>query len=164
MKKDVKWKANKLVTCPAMQPAAFTSGQSTNTNILNVARPSLKVMTIFTFIFLFCHCISFPIADSTKFRIVIPIGRARDSSVGIATRYGLDGPGIESRWGARLSAPVQTGPGPHPASYIMSTGFYLGVKRPERGVDHPHPSSAEIEGKVEQYLYSPSGPSLPVLG
>ena len=24
---------------------------------------------------------------------------ARDSSVGIATRYGLDVPGIESRWG-----------------------------------------------------------------
>ena len=23
----------------------------------------------------------------------------RDSSVGITTRYGLDGPGIESRWG-----------------------------------------------------------------
>ena len=23
----------------------------------------------------------------------------RDSSVGMATRYGLDGPGIESRWG-----------------------------------------------------------------
>jgi hypothetical protein len=23
----------------------------------------------------------------------------RDSSVGTATRYGLDGPGIESRWG-----------------------------------------------------------------
>jgi hypothetical protein len=23
----------------------------------------------------------------------------RDSSVGIATRYGLDGPGIDSRWG-----------------------------------------------------------------
>ena len=30
----------------------------------------------------------------------------RVSSVGIATRYGLDGPGIES-------APVQTWPGPH---------------------------------------------------
>jgi len=25
--------------------------------------------------------------------------RSRDSSVGLATRYGLDGPGIESRWG-----------------------------------------------------------------
>ena len=39
------------------------------------------------------------------------------SVVGIATGYGLDGPGIESRWGgARFSAPVQTGPGAHPAS------------------------------------------------
>jgi hypothetical protein len=34
------------------------------------------------------------------------------SSVGIATGYGLDDPGIESRWGARLFAYVQTGPGP----------------------------------------------------
>jgi len=37
----------------------------------------------------------------------IPVGR--DSSVGIATRYRLDGPGFESRLGARFSAPVQTG-------------------------------------------------------
>ena len=42
---------------------------------------------------------------------VLVFERGRDSSVGIATRYGLDGPGIESRWGARFSAPVQTGPG-----------------------------------------------------
>jgi len=41
----------------------------------------------------------------------------RDSSVGIGTGYGLDGPGIESRWGTRFYAPVQTGPGAHPASY-----------------------------------------------
>jgi len=33
------------------------------------------------------------------------------SAVGIATGYGLDGPGIESQWGARFFAPVQTGPG-----------------------------------------------------
>ena len=26
----------------------------------------------------------------------------RDSSVGIVTRYGLDGPGIESRWGREI--------------------------------------------------------------
>ena len=43
----------------------------------------------------------------------------RDSSVGIATRYGLDGPGIEYRWRARFSAPVLTGPGAYPASYTM---------------------------------------------
>ena len=49
----------------------------------------------------------------------------RDTSVGIATRNGLDGPGIESRWGARFSAPVQTGPGAHPASYTMGTGHSM---------------------------------------
>ena len=29
-----------------------------------------------------------------------------DSAVSIVTRYGLDGPGIESGWGAKFSAPV----------------------------------------------------------
>jgi hypothetical protein len=68
--------------------------------------------------------------------IVVVVGRV--SSVGIATRYGLDGPGIESRLGARVSAPVQTGPGAHPSS---CTGSFPGVKRPGRGVDHPpHPA------------------------
>ena len=62
----------------------------------------------------------------------------RDSSVGIASRYGLDGPGIESRWEAIFSAPVQTCPGAHPASYTMVTGFFPGVKRPGPGVEH-HP-------------------------
>ena len=42
---------------------------------------------------------------------------------GIATRYELDSPGIESRWGARFSAPVQTGLGAYPASYTIGTGF-----------------------------------------
>ena len=65
----------------------------------------------------------------------------RDSSVGIATRYGLDGPGIESLWGAIFSAPVQTGPGAHPTSCTMGTGSFPGVKRPGRGVDPPPPSS-----------------------
>jgi len=52
----------------------------------------------------------------------------RDSSVGIATGYGLNGPGIESRWEARFSAPVQTGPGAHPATCTMGTGSFPGVK------------------------------------
>jgi hypothetical protein len=63
----------------------------------------------------------------------------RDSSVGIATRYGLDGPGIESRWGARFSAPVQVGLGAHPASYTMGTGSFPGYSG--QGValtTHPH--------------------------
>ena len=47
----------------------------------------------------------------------------RDSSVGIATHYRLDGTGIEIRWGARLSAPVKTGPEAHPSSYTMDKAF-----------------------------------------
>jgi hypothetical protein len=60
-----------------------------------------------------------------------------DGVVGIATGDGLDGPGIESRWGARFSAPAQTGAGAHPASCKMGTGSFPGVKRPGRG-NYPH--------------------------
>jgi hypothetical protein len=88
----------------------------------------------------------------------------RDSSVGIATCYGLDGPGIESRWGGRFSAAVQTGPGAHTASDTMCTGSFQGVNRPGRGVDHPPRSSAEVKERVELYLCSPSGTSWPVIG
>ena len=36
----------------------------------------------------------------------------RDSSVGIATRYGLDGPGIESRWQRDFPHPSRPALGP----------------------------------------------------
>ena len=47
----------------------------------------------------------------------------RDNSVGIATCYGLDGQGIESRLARDFPAPVQTGSVDHPASYAMGTGY-----------------------------------------
>ena len=65
----------------------------------------------------------------------------RDSAVGIATRYGLDGPGIESRWGGEISPPVQTAPGAHQASCTMGTGSFPGVKRLGRGAGPPTSSS-----------------------
>jgi len=46
----------------------------------------------------------------------------QDSSVGIATRYGLDGPGIESRWVRDLLHP-SSGPEAHPASYTWVPGL-----------------------------------------
>ena len=58
------------------------------------------------------------------------------SSVG---SYGLDGPGIECRWGARLSAPLQTGPGAHSASCAMGTGSFPGVKSGQGVLLTPHP-------------------------
>jgi hypothetical protein len=65
----------------------------------------------------------------------------------------MDGPGIESRWGKRFSAPLENGPGAHPASYTRGTGFFPGVKRPKRGADHAPSSSSEVKERVELYLY-----------
>ena len=47
------------------------------------------------------------------------IGRV--SAVGIATRYGMDGPEIESRWGRVFFAPVETGLEARTASCKMDT-------------------------------------------
>ena len=57
--------------------------------------------------------------------------------VHITTRYGAGRSRDRIPVEARLSAPVQTGPEAHPAPYTMGTGSFPGVKRPERGVDHP---------------------------
>jgi hypothetical protein len=88
----------------------------------------------------------------------------RDSSVGIATRYGLDGPWIESPWGRDFSHPSRPALGPTqpPIQWVpgLSTGGKLaGTKRWP-----PTPSSAEVQERVDLYFYSPSGPSSPVLG
>jgi hypothetical protein len=50
----------------------------------------------------------YPIAVNKIYHYITTfVDLGRNSSVGIATRYGMDGPGIESRWGgARFSAPV----------------------------------------------------------
>jgi hypothetical protein len=63
---------------------------------------------------------------------------------GIGTCYGLDRPGIESRWGAIFSIPVQIGPVAYPTSYTMGTGSFPGVKRSALDVDHPPPFIADM--------------------
>jgi hypothetical protein len=96
------------------------------------------------------------------YRKPYPIYVARDSSVGIATRYGLVGSGIESRWwrGRGSGEIFRTRPdqplGTHPTSYTKGTGSFQGVKRPVSG--------AEVKESVELHLYSTSGPSRPLLG
>ena len=89
------------------------------------------------------------------------LGRSvgRDSSVGIATGYVLDGPGIEFRWQARFSTPIQTGPGAHPASCTMGTRSFPGGKEwPGCDADPSPPSSAIGHERVELYVCSPYGP------
>jgi hypothetical protein len=46
----------------------------------------------------------------------------RESSVGSAARYGVDGPGMWSLWGVKFSAPVQKSPGARQASCTLGTG------------------------------------------
>ena len=83
--------------------------------------------------------------------------------VGIATCYGLDGPG-SNPGGALFSAPVQTGPGAHPASCTMGTGSLLGGKA-ARAWRWPHTPSAPMLRKEYSHTSTPpSGPSWPVLG
>jgi hypothetical protein len=92
---------------------------------------------------------------SLDFVLAIFVGR--DSVVGIATRYELDGPGVESWWERDFQHPSipALGSTQPPVQW---------VKRPVRGVDHPPPSSAEVKERVELYIYSTSGLSWPVLG
>jgi len=78
----------------------------------------------------------------------------RDSSVVIATAFGLDGPRIDS-WSGRdfphLSIPA---PGAHPASYTVRTGSFPGGKAAGTWRSPPTPSSVEVKERVEVYLYS----------
>ena len=91
--------------------------------------------------------------------IVLCAVGGRDSSL----RAGRSGDRIPVG-GSRFSAPVQTDPGAHPASSTMGTGSFPGVKRPECGADHPPPPKRRGHERVGLYLYSPSGPSWPVIG
>jgi hypothetical protein len=93
---------------------------------------------------------------------IVKVGR--DSSVGIATPYGLDGPGIESRWGRDFPHSSRPALGPTQPPIQWYRVSFPGVKRPGRGANQPPPSSSEVKGRIELYLYSPSGPSRPVIG
>jgi len=62
---------------------------------------------------------------------------SRDSSVGIATRYGLDITGIEYRGGGLdFPHPSRLAMGSTPASLTMG-GSFLEVKRTGPDIDHP---------------------------
>ena len=109
-----------LVQCVYVVQARYCDGHYSHVCVSNVITTNMKTLNI---------------------TLLLNYNVGRDISVGIATRYGLDGPGIESRWGVRFSAPVQSGPDANPASYTTGTWSFQEVKRPRSGVDHPPPSS-----------------------
>ena len=73
---------------------------------------------------LYCHLCG--LFGHTSFSTLSHKRKSRDSSVGIATRYGLEGSGDRIPVGARFSAPIQTGSEAHPASCTSGTGSFPG--------------------------------------
>ena len=88
----------------------------------------------------------------------------RHSSVGIATRYGLEGPGIESRRGEIFRTYPDRLWGPPSLLYNGYRVFPGGKRRPERDADHTPPSSAEVKKELSYNSTHPMGPPGPVTG
>jgi hypothetical protein len=86
---------------------------------------------------------------------------SRDSSVGIATSYGLydRGVGVRVPVGSRFflfSMSSRPALGPTQATYPMDTGgFFPGVKRPGREDHHSPPTSAEV---IKMWIYTSTLP------
>jgi hypothetical protein len=78
----------------------------------------------------------------------------RDSAVGIAPRYWLDGPEIEPRWGRVFPYPSTLALGPNQIPINWIPGHFRGEKRPGCGVDHLPPSSAEVKNE-KKYTSTP---------
>jgi hypothetical protein len=77
------------------------------------------------------------------------------SAVGIATAYGLDGPGIESRWRRDIPHLFRPALKPTHPPVRWVPGLSGGKVRPGRDADPSPPSNAEVKNRVELYLYSP---------
>jgi hypothetical protein len=90
------------------------------------------------------------------------------SSVGVATGDGLDGPGIESRWGRDFPHPYRPTLRPTLPPVQWVTGVFPECfpecKATGAWRYPPTPSNVEVKDIVEIYFYFPSGLSWPVIG
>ena len=129
--------------------------------------------------------------DRWKFTLVIPVSRKtglwtvferkrlkffkcavgkngdRDSSVGIATRYGLNGGGFEPWWGQEIYSfprPCILAVGPTQPRVQWVSGLFPGSKAARARRLTTTPTSHRDSDWVELYLFSPSVPAWHVTG
>jgi hypothetical protein len=107
-----------------------------------LTRERIRVLAVYMRNKLRARCINF---------YVVPYRERRPgSSLGIVTDYGLDGLGIESRWG-EIFRPSRPAWFPTSLLYNGYGIFSRGKVRPGRAADHSPPSSAEV---LEEQSYT----------
>jgi hypothetical protein len=93
--------------------------------LYNVAsNTSIYIWLIFHLFFKICILFTF----TSFYYGRVPVHSGPGSVVGIATRYGLDGPGIESRWGRDFPHPSRTALGPTQPPVQWVPGLFPGGK------------------------------------
>jgi hypothetical protein len=90
--------------------------------------------------------------------------RGRDSAVGIATRYRLGGPGIESRWGRDIPPSFRSALGSTQPPIQWVPRHFPGGKPVGTGRWQPTPSIVEVKERVDLCIYSTYGLSWAVIG
>jgi hypothetical protein len=99
-----------------------------------------------------------------QFGLLCSITGRQDSVVCIATCYTLDGPEILSWWGVEIFRAHPDRLWGPPSLLYNGYRALLGDREARAWHWPPTPSSVGVKERVEQYLYSTSGPLWPLLG
>jgi hypothetical protein len=87
--------------------------------------PLTSVYNITQLTLVACHSTEF---TKSELSLISSLSGGREIVVGIATRYGLDGPGIESRWGRDFSHQSRPALGPTQPRIQWVPGLFPGGK------------------------------------